>query len=844
MGDFGTVEAGLVAVRWVLFPLVATAALSAGASSAPARVENDVRATATPLEAANRLMSLPWKNIGKQLDIDAEHAFEEYNDKKLVDANGSVGITYKGAGVTAKWGFKVRLREVKAQVDLSTPPGIISTSTREIAFAAPKEGGWSFGYQAILHPSAYAKVAGVKIWGLDPVVPFAIGIKNFRIEARAELNDSEPDRPRLVKATVTPQLKLGGAGMFPGVIPITFATTVEEGKLTLRSSSIDIPLSDFGFSEAHFNAVLTVVLEPPPVAPGEDEAIDTPVEYMRMTARLKGKLTAKIRYVPKAKESFDFEILSFKGNVGSFPELNEFLQLTKQATPRSWGENQRKGWVPPPPASVDYAKPAAAIEAGIDAHLPYGAVLSIDCETTRAVPLRSCNKPSWAGDEDSAIWTGHYLAAEAFRFGSGDTAALPRVQKALAGIERLFWVTGDAAYGEGERVVSSSPTGILARTAAPATQTTPYNGEPLDKRDCYYERPEGGWVVGRARYARLAQVPGESRDVAKPVGEIWRGWGCGRDMPVSKDQYIGVLYGLAVAHQLVPAVQPRVQVLIRQTLDYLLANNWNVRLPPKNRYETTFIGDFSKQMAFLRIGATVLGGSYADTYARFAPANDYAWLPIWFTTIDPVLQYYKFNLSSATLASALLLETEPGRRAGFTYAHSVLWRAVRHHRNAYFALLRVLDQPPAQRAGMTATKTPWLDPTMTVAQEIRSVLADWVQRYQAVKSSTGMPTGAVGDPSVQAGLRADEVADFVGFDASVRKLAVFALPVAGRTGRDKDFVWQRNPFDTSYRGSRADCKSLPPTAPEVKRCGSRPNRVHPGVDYLLVYWLARYLKIV
>jgi hypothetical protein len=826
-------------VRYVLLTLVATAALSAGASGAAASVQSGARATATPLEAANNLMSLPWERIGKQLDTDIEHALEEYEDQKLVDANGSVGITYKGVGVTAKWGFNVRLREVKAQVDLSRPPGVRSASTREVAFAAPKDGGWSFGYQAVLHPHAYVKVAGVKIWRLDPIVPFAIGIKDFRIDARAELNDSEPDRPRLVKATVTPQLKLGGAGMFPGVIPITFSTTVEAGKLTLRSSSIDIPLADFGLADAHFNAVLTVVLEPPPPALENDATYK-----MRMTVRLKGKLTAEIRYVPKAKESFDFEILSFKGNAGSFPELNEFLQLTKQATPRSWGENQKKGWVPPPPAALDYAKPAAAIEAGIDAHLPYGGVLSIDCEAPRAGPLRTCNKPSWAGDEDSAIWTGHYLAAEAFRYGSGDAAALPRVQKALAGIERLFWVTGDAAYGEGKRVVSTSPTGILARTAAPSTQTTPYNGKALDKRDCYYERPEGGWSVGRAKYARLAEVPSASRDEAEPVGKIWRGWGCGRDMPVSKDQYIGVFYGLAVAHQLVPAVQPRVQVLIRQALDYLLANKWNVRLPPKNRYETSFLGDFSKQMVFLRIGATVLGGSYADTYARFAPANDYAWLPIWFTTVDPVLQYYKFNLSNATLASALLLETEPARRAGFTYAHSVLWRAVRHHRNAYFALLRVLDQPPAQRAGMTTTKTPWLDPTMTVGQEIRSVLADWIQRYEAVKFHTGMPTGAVGDPSVQAGLGPGEVADFVGFDATVRKLAVYALPIAGRNGLDKDFVWQRDPFDISYKGSRANCTSLPPQADEVQRCGGRPNRVHPGVDYLLAYWLARYLRIV
>lgn len=112
---------------------------------------------------------------------------------------------------------------------------------------------------------------------------------------------------------------------------------------------------------------------------------------------------------------------------------------------------------------------------------------------------------------------------------------------------------------------------------------------------------------------------------------------------------------------------------------------------------------------------------------------------------------------------------------------------------------------------------------MTVAKEIQSELQDWIRRYELVKSSTGMPTGALADPSFQAGRSAADVAPFVGFDGSTQQLAVFALPQTARTGSDKDFVWQRHPFDPS---------------------GSRPNRIHPGVDYLLAYWLARYLGIV
>lgn len=352
-----------------------------------------------------------------------------------------------------------------------------------------------------------------------------------------------------------------------------------------------------------------------------------------------------------------------------------------------------------------------------------------------------------------------------------------------------------------------------------------YSGKPLAERKCHYLRPEGGWSAEGKAYARLALVPKPLRAAATPVGRVWHAWGCADDHPVSKDQYAGVFYGLAMAHQLVPVpgVQARTSRLVRDALDFLLANGWNVRVPPKDRYETTFLGDFPKQLSFLRIGATVLGGTYLDQYLRLSPASAHTWIPIWFAAIDPVLQYYKFNLSHAALAPALLLENDSGRRAGFVQAHGMLWRAVRHHRNAYFGLLRVLSRPPAERAAFGLTTTPWLNPAMNVIRETQSELQDWIQRYGLVKTSTGMPTGALADPSFQATLSASEIATFVGFDGSTKQLAVFALPQTARTGSDKDFVWQRHPFDPA---------------------GSRPSRVHPGVDYLLAYWLGRYLGIV
>lgn len=828
--------------------LAALALVAVAVVAAPASALN-------PIQATNVLLGEPWLKFSKQLERDAESALEAYEGKEVAGGGGSVGITYRGVGVTASWRFGVKATNVSANVDLSAPPGMTAASPTEIAFAAPRNGGWSFGFQAIFKPFAWVKVGGTKIWKKDYHVPFAIGIKDFRIPARAQLSSVEPDRPRLVSASITPFFKLGGAGIVPGIIPVTFNTTVEQGKVTLQASAIVVPLAEFGFANARFNGDLTIVLRPSPNEP-ETDVIASGNYLMRMSVRLQGRLSTEIRYVPSSKESFSFDLLTFEATVPSTKELDDFLRLTRQEAPRSWGEGNPRGWVAPPPDGVDYAAPAAALEAGVDRHLPYGAVLSIDCKVVRADPRNrgACNEYTWAGDEDSAIWTGHYLAAEAFRYGSGDTAALERVSRALAGIERLFWVTGDTAIAEGKRSPVSSPRGILSRTAAPAPTrgrgvppVIPYSGKPLHERKCYYERSEGGWAAGTRTYPTLAAVPKAQRESAKPVGRIWRGWGCGDDHPVSKDQYTGVFYGLAVAHQLVPdaAIQARIRVLVRDALDYFIANNWNVKLPPADRYETTFLGDFAKQLAFLRVGATVLGGTYRDRYVQVAPASSSTWIPTWFSSVDPVLQYYKFNLSHAALSTALLLEDDAAVRAGYAQAHALMWRAVRHHRNAYFQLLRVLAQPAAQRASFLQTKTPWLDPTMTVGKEIRSLLYEWIQRYEAVKSSTGMPTGAVGDPGFQATqLSAAEVADFVGFDGSIRKLAVFALPLTARTGSNKDFIWQRDPFDTSYRGSVAGCNALPPSPEDVSRCGGRPNRIHPGVDYLLAYWLARYVGAV
>src|SRR2546423_1113100 len=81
---------------------------------------------------------------------------------------------------------------------------------------------------------------------------------------------------------------------------------------------------------------------------------------------------------------------------------------------------------------------ALAIEGVIQArHLPYGAVLDpvLSPDFTQVLSYTRCG--------DSAIWTGHYLAAEAYRYKvTGSAAALQNINNTIQAIRNLLDVTG------------------------------------------------------------------------------------------------------------------------------------------------------------------------------------------------------------------------------------------------------------------------------------------------------------------------------------------------------------------------------------------------------------------
>src|ERR1041385_7965248 len=83
---------------------------------------------------------------------------------------------------------------------------------------------------------------------------------------------------------------------------------------------------------------------------------------------------------------------------------------------------------------------AIAISANIQArHMPYGIILDPVFSSSTSQDI-----VSYTHCGDSALWTGAYLAAEAFRYKVTQSAdALNNVQQALAGLKGLADVTGN-----------------------------------------------------------------------------------------------------------------------------------------------------------------------------------------------------------------------------------------------------------------------------------------------------------------------------------------------------------------------------------------------------------------
>jgi len=375
---------------------------------------------------------------------------------------------------------------------------------------------------------------------------------------------------------------------------------------------------------------------------------------------------------------------------------------------------------------------AIAISANIQArHLPFGTIADPVFTSPTSDQISAYTRCG-----DSAIWTGHYLAAEAFRYKvTRSPDALANVTRAVAGIKSLTDATG---------------TDLLARCAFPSSS------------------PYAASIQGEESHNGI--YPGTQ------LATLWVG-------NTSRDQYSGVMFGLAVAYDMLDAgaLKDSVAVLASRHLDYLLKHAWNV-IMPDGSVSTTFIIRPDQMLAFLQIGAHINPTKYAAEYAsQSSSLSSAVLLPVTIETLNDD-SYFKFNLDFINFYNLLRFETG-NKKSSYQLAYDVLRKHTAGHQNAFFDVIdRALNGPNAARDA-----------------EIIALLNTWL----------GRP-------------RRDVYVDLTGKVAVCGAQACYPVPVAIRP--PSDFLWQRTPFLLSA-GGNGTVESA-------------------GIDYILPYWMARYYGVI
>lgn len=367
-------------------------------------------------------------------------------------------------------------------------------------------------------------------------------------------------------------------------------------------------------------------------------------------------------------------------------------------------------------------------------HLPYGTILDPVLQAPESTEAKSYTRCG-----DSAIWTGHYLASQSYRWAvTRSPEARDQIMAALNGIRKLVDVTGRD---------------VLARCAYPVE--SPYAAD-LSSEEAHHTIRTG--VVDGQPY-------------------FWVG-------NTSRDQYLGVFFGLTAAWQQVDdqEVHDWVSMLATRLLDRLLDDNFNIVMPG-GEISTTFLHRGDQQLALLKLGRQVNPARFETSYRlranAFAAA---ATVPVLVDAADSHSSYFKFNLNHLT--SYILLTSDEGwwTRRHYERAFGITRDATASHNNAFF--------------DMIATAIDGRDEARD--RRVRESLDAWLTRSRFdywVDLRPEYP--ACGDDDNR---------------------ACQIVPVAKRT--PTDFLWQRSPYQL-YGGLYGTVEGA-------------------GIDYLLPYWMARY----
>jgi hypothetical protein len=255
---------------------------------------------------------------------------------------------------------------------------------------------------------------------------------------------------------------------------------------------------------------------------------------------------------------------------------------------------------------------------------------------------------------------------------------------------------------------------------------------------------------------------------------------------VSRDQWVGVYFGLTAAWNLVdePEIRATVRWLAVRGANSLLKRNWILR-DPDGAITTTFWGRADQQLMILklvrRLDEDHFTGNYRSMSLALAPETI---VPIALEVKAPYTSYFKFNLDHITMYGLLTSGDNSYVRANYEKAWDILRKTTDDHGNAFFDVIaRSIEGPnPRRDEGIRAMLNAFLE---------RPLRDAWVDLRTEVQ------------------LCAD--------DRSCEP-----IPVPRRV--TTDFIWQRSPFQV-LGGGYGIIEGA-------------------GIDYILPYWMARYYGVV
>ena len=302
-----------------------------------------------------------------------------------------------------------------------------------------------------------------------------------------------------------------------------------------------------------------------------------------------------------------------------------------------------------------FEAPALQISRDIQArHLPFGTILNPVYPSPDSAQIVSYTRCG-----DSAIWTGHYLAAESFRYAVTHTPeSLTAARVALKGIRTLVEITGADQ--------------LLARCAIRAD--SPFAADPRNEEKQH----------------------GEYRATLSGIDYYWIG-------NTSRDQFLGVFFGLGVAYDHLESEDRAViRDVATKMIDRLLAKNWAVVMP-NGDVSTVFWLRPDQQLAILQVGRRVNPQKFTSAYDDLRKSAIGIGLPIALEATDDHGSYFKFNLDAISLYNLLRLEEESSRRGDYIATYRTFRSAVASHGNAFFNVIdRALIGPNAERDAETA----------------------------------------------------------------------------------------------------------------------------------------------